>query len=246
VPQGSVNSGFGGGVTTTVTYQDVGVILTVAPHINPDGFVYMDIEPEISQITDSTIQIAPGSFAPIIDRRKASTAVAVRDGETVVIGGLIRTSENEAETKVPFLGDIPGLGLLFRTTIRTKSKIELLIAMTPHVIRTVEDARRLSIEKRDESGIITPNMKQSPLMEKLRVTPESESEWLGPEEAPPTEEPGGQPLPVQPMQEEGPEPDQKPKYGPQPPKYGPLAPPDEDLVVRRTADGQGRYTGVSP
>ena len=69
--------------------RDGAVVKRFAPNVKPE-----DIEPEISQITDSTIQIAPGSFAPIIDRRKASTAVAVRDGETVVIGGLIRTSEN--------------------------------------------------------------------------------------------------------------------------------------------------------
>ncbi|HUN80939.1 MAG TPA: secretin N-terminal domain-containing protein, partial [Phycisphaerae bacterium] len=235
LPQGSVASGFGGGVTTTVQYQDVGVILNVEPHINPDGFVYLLVEPEISTVADSSVQIAPGSFAPIINRRKASTSVAVKDGETVVIGGLITTQENESENKVPLLGDIPGLGMLFRATVRTKSKTELLIAMTPHVIRTPEDARRLSIEKRDESGIITDTMKQSPLMEKLRVTPESEDEVTGGEDGYiPVIAPAGETTPAQPVNE--PEPSNKPKYGPKAPRYGPIVPAGDDVVARRSTE----------
>ncbi|MBI5765428.1 MAG: hypothetical protein HZA51_18115 [Planctomycetes bacterium] len=241
--QGSVSSGFGGGITSTVQYQDVGVILTVEPHINPDGYVYLLVEPEISNVSDSNVQIAPGSFAPIINRRTASTNVAVRDGETVVIGGLITTAENESESKVPVLGDIPGLGILFRTTTRTKSKTELLIAMTPHVVRTVEDARRISIDKRDESGIITDSQKQSPLFEKLQVKPESVDEWIDTEPTPPEEafeQPG--PHKAEPAKEEG----EKKKYGPQAPKYGPLVPPGDDVVARRTTDPSRPPTGVMP
>lgn len=241
--QGSVSSGFGGGVTSTVQYQDVGVILTVEPHINPDGFVYLLVEPEISAVSDSNVQIAPGSFAPIINRRSASTNVAVKDGETVVIGGLITTTETESESKVPVLGDIPGLGVLFRTTVRAKAKTELLIALTPHVVRTVEDARRISIEKRDESGIITDSQKQSPLFEKLQVKPESVDEWIEAEPTPPEEafeQPG--PHKAEPAKEEG----EKKKYGPQAPKYGPLIPPGDDVVARRTSDPSRAPTGAMP
>ncbi len=242
VPRGA--SSFAGQTQTNVAYQDVGVILTVEPHINPDGFVYLYVEPEISAVTDSTIQIAPGSFAPIISKRTASTNVAVRDGETVVIGGLITTSENESESKVPVLGDIPGLGVLFRTTVRTKAKTELLIAMTPHVVRTIEDARRISLEKRDESGIITDNQKQSPLFERLQVKPESEDEWQGAEQTPlddAFEMPG--PVKAEPAKDEGIE---KKKYGPQAPKYGPLIPPGDDVVARRTTDASRVPTGAAP
>ncbi|RIK66790.1 MAG: hypothetical protein DCC65_08665 [Planctomycetota bacterium] len=247
-PQGAQT--FGGQTSTQVTYTDVGVILNVEPHINPDGFVYMLVEPEISSITDSTIQIAPGSFAPIFNRRTASTNVAVKDGETVVIGGLITTSETESESKVPLLGDVPGLGMLFRTTNRLKNRTELMIALTPKVVRTVEDARRLSIEKRDESGIITDEMKQSPLFDRLRIEPPAETQiedfetLPGQEEdmilqAPPVETaqpllqpppvvsprpvmqtPPGQMVPVTPPQVP-PQAPPSPRPATQPPKYGP-------------------------
>lgn len=249
-PQGAQT--FGGQTSTQVTYTDVGVILNVEPHINPDGFVYMLVEPEISSITDSTIQIAPGSFAPIFNRRTASTNVAVKDGETVVIGGLITTSENESESKVPVLGDIPGVGSLFRTTVRSKNRTELLIALTPKVIRTVEDARRLSVELRDESGIITDNMKQSPLFGELRVQPPAEmdidiTDGLPPLEMPlemPQEiqrTPPGQMVPVQPLRTPlQPQPqDQKPKYGPKPTRYGPMTTSGDDVVARRASDATG-------
>lgn len=249
VPTPSGSQAFAGQTSTQVTYQDVGVILNVEPHINPDGFVYMLVEPEISSVSDSTIQIAPGAFAPIFNRRQASTNVAVKDGETVVIGGLITTTETESESKVPLLGDIPGLGVLFRTTVRAKNRTELLIALTPRIVRTVEDARRISIAKRDESGIITDDMKQSPLFDRLQVKPPSEQEIdsleLQPED--------GQVLPYMPevidsvpiepagMPRE-PRRDDKPRYGPEPPKYGPMVPSGEDVVARRTAEpiGAGR------
>ena len=144
-----------GQITSQVEYQKIGVILDVEPHINPDGFVFLKVKPEISAIATSTIDIGNGVLAPVFTDRSAETTVAVKDGETVVIGGLITTTESEAENKVPFLGDIPGLGILFRATTRTKSRTELLVAMTPRVVRTVEDGRRISVESRYTSGIIT-------------------------------------------------------------------------------------------
>lgn len=241
VPTPSGSQTFGGQTSTQVQYQDVGVILNVEPHINPDGFVYLLVEPEVSSVTDSTIQIAPGAFAPIFNRRQASTNVAVMDGETVVIGGLITTTENESESKVPLIGDVPGLGMLFRTTTRTKNRTELLIALTPKIVRTVEDGRRLSEQLRDESGIITDNMKQSVLFGKLRVQPEDAAEIESIETPPaptdltlpPTSAPGGEPA-VVPTEE------QEPEYGPKPQPYGPLFPPGEDAVVRRDGGAADR------
>ncbi len=235
VPTPSGAQTFGGQTSTQVQYNDVGVILNVEPHINPDGFVYLLVEPEISSVTDSTIQIAPGAFAPVFNRRRATTYVAVMDGETVVIGGLITTTENESESKVPFLGDVPGLGLLFRTTIRTKNRTELLIALTPKVVRTVEDGRRISIAKRDESGIITDNIKQSVLLEGLRVQPETAGEVESLETPPLYEQvplPPGMQTPVETelQPQYGPE---APKYGPEVPKYGPLSPTGDGTVALR-------------
>ncbi len=229
-----------GQVSSQVEYEKVGIILDVEPQINPDGFVYLKVKPEISAIATSTIDIGNGVLAPIFTERSAETTVAVKDGETVVIGGLITTSESEGESKVPFLGDIPGLGIFFRSTTRSKQKTELLIALTPRIVRTVEDGRRISVESRDESGIITEGMKSSPMFGKLRLTPEQEIEDI---EAPP----GGEPPVTGPLEEpirgirEEPEvkPETKPedKYGPTVPRYGPLVPAGEDLVARRDWKG---------
>ena len=237
-----------GQITSQVEYQKIGVILDVEPHINPDGFVFLKVKPEISAIATSTIDIGNGVLAPVFTDRSAETTVAVKDGETVVIGGLITTTESEAENKVPFLGDIPGLGILFRATTRTKSRTELLVAMTPRVVRTVEDGRRISVESRDTSGIITDEMKASPLFGGLRVQPQAANEIseleappigpLGPTAAP---APGQTIAPVEPGLPEAPagpatpttEPRPEEKYGPTAPRYGPSIPSDEEVVARR-------------
>ncbi|MBN1510859.1 MAG: hypothetical protein JXB13_02500, partial [Phycisphaerae bacterium] len=128
-----------GQISSTVNYQDTGIILNVTPHINPDGYVNLEVAPEISQLSPSTVQISEGFNAPIITKRSAETIVTVKDGETVVIGGLIQTNESETETKVPIVGDIPGLGALFRSTTVESRRTELLIVLTVNVCRTEDD-----------------------------------------------------------------------------------------------------------
>ncbi|HWL94539.1 MAG TPA: secretin N-terminal domain-containing protein [Phycisphaerae bacterium] len=258
VLQGTTTGGATGGtVQSTVTYEEVGVILDVEPNINPDGWVYLKVAPEISDIAEGTIQIGPGVFAPIFTSRKADTFVAVKDGETVVIGGLITTTDSESESKVPLIGDIPGLGALFRTTTRIKRKTELLIALTPRIIRTTEDGYRMSIEARDQSGIITDTMKSSPLFEGIQLTPEQEFEIHSiedmPAEAdvidPPAEGGPVEELDVKPTNyKPKPEPENKPKYGPQVPKYGPMVPDevDDDVVARRTRDRMRSPAAAGP
>jgi len=160
----------GGVVQPSVDYQDVGIILDVEPHINPDGYVNLHITPEISSIAQSSVSVGSGITLPILTQRSADTWVTVRDGETIVIGGLITSRVNEGETKVPIAGDIPLLGNLFRATTRTNTKTELLIVLTPKVIRTEEDAQRISVEARDQTGLLE-RIRISPLMEKLQVKP---------------------------------------------------------------------------
>jgi general secretion pathway protein D len=219
-----------GQVTSQVEYEDIGIQLDVKPHINPDGFVYMEVKPEISQITPSTVNIGNGIVLPIFSKRNAETTVVVKDGETVVIGGLITTTDQETESKVPFLGDVPGLGVLFRTTNIQKNRTELLIVLTPRVVRTVEDGRRLSIESRDITSILTPEMKQSPLMGGLQVTPETdvlpEAEEDLEERTSPLAEPGPAIPPLEPMLPPAPTKNGQPIYGPAAPQYGPVAPAD--------------------
>jgi type II secretory pathway component GspD/PulD (secretin) len=116
------------------TYQDVGVILRVTPRISPDGYVKMDLAPSISDLSSSKVDISKGVSVPIINQRTATTAVTVKSGESVLLGGLIGTADDVRTRKVPVLGDIPGLGALFRSRTKSKDRKELLIVLTPQVL----------------------------------------------------------------------------------------------------------------
>jgi type IV pilus assembly protein PilQ len=115
-----------------VVYLTVGIKLTVTPTINSDGRISMEIHPSVSQVSPTITPVAGG--APGIDTRSADTNVIVRNGETIVIGGLISDTQSEAVFKVPLLGDIPLLGALFRKKSVTRDRRELLIFVTPKIM----------------------------------------------------------------------------------------------------------------
>jgi general secretion pathway protein D len=123
-----------GGTVSSVDRKDTGVILNVTPSISPDGFVRMEVAPEISQLSSQTTQITQDFQAPILTQRKLSTTVTVKDGQTVVIGGLMQTINDQRRTKVPLLGDIPVVGWLFRSVNDSDKATELLVILTPKVI----------------------------------------------------------------------------------------------------------------
>jgi general secretion pathway protein D len=123
-----------GRVLNTVEYEDIGIILTVTPHINGDGMVELEVAPEISAIAEETVQISDSVTAPTFAKRSAETHVVVPNGKTVVIGGLMEDKDRDEVRKVPVLGDIPLVGRLFRRTIKAKDKTELLVFLTPHVV----------------------------------------------------------------------------------------------------------------
>ncbi len=123
-----------GGSSTVIEYRDVGVILTVTPRISPDGYVRMDVAPSISDLSSSTVTIAKGEDFPIINQRTATTTVTVKSGQSVLIGGLIGTIDDVRTKKVPLLGDIPGLGALFRSRSKNEIRKELLVVLTPQIL----------------------------------------------------------------------------------------------------------------
>jgi len=149
-----------GTTINTIEYEDVGIILNVTPRITPDGFVRMEVNPEISAIDDSTVPISEGVNAIIVNSRSAETTVTVQDGHTIVVGGLIRTTDRDHVDKVPFLGDVPVLGNLFRSTRKVKERTELLIILTPTVLQNTEDVdaqtdrevRRLNLLRTSHDG----------------------------------------------------------------------------------------------
>src|SRR5205085_8178845 len=97
------------------------------------GLVILDVAPEISALTGTNVKISDNASAPVIAKRSAQSRVGVRDGQTVVIGGLMEDKKTDSVDKVPILGDIPLLGALFQRRSTTKTKTELLIVLTPHV-----------------------------------------------------------------------------------------------------------------
>jgi general secretion pathway protein D len=138
-----------GQIINTIEYEDVGIILNVTPHVNPDGLVIMTVAPEISALSDTTVPISEAVNATVINKRSAETQVAIRNGQTIVIGGLMEDRITDAVRKVPVLGDIPILGGLFRRVAKQKIKTELLIFITPHV---AEQPDHLTAMSEDELG----------------------------------------------------------------------------------------------
>jgi len=119
---------------TTTSFKKAVLSLKVTPQITPDNRVILDLV--VSK--DSVGQVVPsatGGFVPSIDTREITTQVLVNDGQTVVLGGILETERRDAESKVPFLGDIPGVGHLFKSTTKTDNKDELLIFVTPRILR---------------------------------------------------------------------------------------------------------------
>ncbi len=136
-----------GQTINTIQYEDIGIILEVTPHINPEGLVIMDVAPEISTTTADTVPISETVDAAVFAKRSAQTRIAIRDNHTIVIGGLMQDSKTESIRKVPILGDIPLLGALFRRTVDNKEKTELLIFLTPHVAREANELEGMSAEE---------------------------------------------------------------------------------------------------
>lgn len=136
-------------VINTVEYREIGIILRVTPFITPDGLVEMIVAPEISSLSDRTVDIGNNATAPVIEKRSADTVVVTPSGQTVVIGGLISTQKINQDRKVPLLGDIPLLGYAFKRKVKQDTKTELLIFMTPTVIQRPGDLARASMKEAD-------------------------------------------------------------------------------------------------
>ena len=162
-----------GRVLNTIEYEDVGIILRVTPRIDVSGIVELTVEPEISTVTGETVPISEGVSAPTFSKRSAQTKIIVPCGRTVVIGGLMDTYESKSEQKVPLLGDIPLLGHLFKRTVKEKTKKELLIFLTPNVVKTVEEAVALGKAEKDNSTFLSKQVDAETLKQYLGDTPKT-------------------------------------------------------------------------
>ncbi len=128
--------------TTSIQRQDVALKLKLTPHVNRSDYVRIEVDQEIQEVKS----IDP-NVGPTTSKRKASTVVVVKDQQTVVIGGLMTEKLKSNVTKVPLLGDLPLLGYLFKTTTKIVEKTNLLIFITPYIIRDASDLRKIFREK---------------------------------------------------------------------------------------------------
>ena len=130
----------------TIERKDVGIKLKLTPQVNESDFVKLKIFQEISNVKEAPLQ---GASDLITTKRSAQTTIVARDNQTVAIGGLIKDNEYDTASKVPCLGDIPLLGMLFRYTEKKKEKTNLLIFLTPRIIRDDAGMEAITKEKRD-------------------------------------------------------------------------------------------------
>ncbi|WP_108813229.1 type II secretion system secretin GspD [Loktanella sp. Alg231-35] len=136
-------------VVNTISFRNTGIILRVKPRVSSGGQVILEIEQEVSSVSNTTTS---GIDSPTIAQRKIETSVIVSDGQTIALGGLIQESNNRTNAQVPGAGDVPILGTLFRSRSDTAAKTELLILITPRVIRNGQEARSVTDELRQRIG----------------------------------------------------------------------------------------------
>ena len=176
------------GTSTTIpiingSYTEVGIILNVTPFIGANGLVEMIVQPQTSQLDTSTPGqlIAAGStllgsastpvYAPNVNIRSADTVVVTPDAQTVVIGGLMGNTKSSSVTKVPILGDIPLLGNLFKSTTKTDDKNELLLFLTPHIVRAPNQIGELTAAGTLSSDVVTNSLSEKQLDKFLETVP---------------------------------------------------------------------------
>ena len=145
IPSGNVISDTGAN-STSVSYQDVGIILRVTPYITTGKNIEMIVSPEISSLSTQTVQISQNFNAPIINKTSAETVVVTPDQTTVVIGGLMQKTDSTQINKVPLLGDIPFLGNAFKRTTKMSNKTELVIFLTPYIVEGTDKLEDLSVD----------------------------------------------------------------------------------------------------
>ncbi len=149
------------GTTETTKFVDIGTSLKVNPQINDDGYITLSLHPEVSSLVTAL------DAGPRVATREADTTVRIKEGETLVIGGLIRQSDNRSEDKIPFLGDIPVLGRLFRRSEQDVQQTELAVFITPRILYSREERERLGRKQANEDAMLIDTNSELNLVDHL-------------------------------------------------------------------------------
>lgn len=140
-------------IVNTIEYHDTGVILKVTPGVNQGGMVTMDISQEVSNVaTDATSSLGSPTFA----QRKIESTISIQDGETIALGGLISDSRTKGSSGLPYLSEIPVLGALFGSKNDNRTRTELMVLITPHVVDNLQRARSVTEELRHRFPSVQP------------------------------------------------------------------------------------------
>jgi len=167
--------------TNTVQNRDTGVLLTITPRINSSGLVALQIQQEVSAPLPPS---AAGIQSPSIQKRSLQTQVVVQDGETIALGGIIQESRTLSRNRIPLLGDIPYFGALFGNTSLSSQRTELILLLTPTVIRNSAEARNASAEFRNKLRDLRKLLEEEEAEERERERKERERAQNNP--APPS------------------------------------------------------------
>jgi type II secretory pathway component GspD/PulD (secretin) len=151
-------------ITSSVQYKDIGIILKVKPQVNESGLVALEISQEISSL-GANVTIAGQAFSSI-NKTEAKTDLVAQDGQTIIIGGLIREDVTQSKSGIPILYKIPVIGSLFGSTVNEKTRNELIILLTPRVMRTVEEAKIVTSDYIDRFSKTTEIMIEKLMKEK--------------------------------------------------------------------------------
>jgi general secretion pathway protein D len=135
----------GAPLVNSVSYRDTGVILSITPRINQSGRVLLDIEQEVSSVVPTTTS---GINSPTIRQRKVRTTVLVNNGEGLALGGMMQTNKSVTANQIPIVGDLPFIGSAFRQKDNQVTKTELVIIITPRVMRNLDEAHAVTDEFR--------------------------------------------------------------------------------------------------
>lgn len=149
----------GAPIVNSVAQRDTGVILRVTPRVNKSGVVTLEIAQEVSAVVPTTTSTID---SPTIQERSISSTVSVRDGSTIALGGLIRESDSNSRAGLPLLARIPLLGWLFGATNKVRDRTELVVLITPRVVRDDEELYRLMQDMNDQFKQTIPKVVKPP------------------------------------------------------------------------------------
>ena len=171
------DSGIGGGPSSSYSQLQVGISLDVTPFINPDGLVVMDINQQINDISGSQTIQGVGQV-PTTDNRTFTSEVAVKDRDTIILGGFTDTESDKSSSGVPIIEDIPLIGWLFKAPTSNKTRDELLVLMRPTVLKTPEEASLQAVHEEVESpGIIAARRDEQSVVNQERKSEATELKY---------------------------------------------------------------------